>query len=131
MRTIFVQPRTLSCDRTVVMMPLKCLAFDWGHTIMNEQSDSDVPLASRAIHLMPGVLDVLPHTTLPLALWANTRGAAETDVRRWLERAGLENRFRWVITSVDAGARKPSPRFFEYALDRCGLDSQDILFIGN
>ena len=36
-----------------------------------------------------------------------------------------------MITSVDAGARKPAPEFFEYALARCGLVPQEVLFVGN
>src|SRR5688572_20849888 len=95
-------------------MPPKAIAFDWGHTIMDERQDGDVPLAVRPIHLMPGVSDVLPQIALPLALWANTRVAGEADVRGWLARAGLSHLFRWVVTSVDVGARKPAPRFFEY-----------------
>jgi putative hydrolase of the HAD superfamily len=33
--------------------------------------------------------------------------------------------------NTDAGARKPSPQFFRYALARCGLASQEVLFVGN
>ena len=112
-------------------MLVKCIAFDWGHTVMDEARDRDVSLDARPIHLMPGVSEVLPHLAYPLALWANTRLAAESDVRRWLERAGLGRHFRWVITSIDAGARKPAPQFFGYALERCGLAKEDVLFIGN
>ena len=97
-------------------MLLKAIAFDWGHTVMNGNRDGDVPVEVRPIHVMPGVSEVLPHLAFPLALWANTRLAKASDVRAWLERAGLDDLFRWVITSVDAGARKPAPRFFEYAL---------------
>src|SRR4051812_24959589 len=112
-------------------MPLKAVAFDWGHTVMDECGDRDVPLDVRPVHLMPGVSEVLPQIALPLALWANTRVASEIDVRGWLERAGLNALFRWVITSVDAGARKPAPQFFHYALARCELASEDVLFVGN
>ena len=112
-------------------MTLKAVAFDWGNTVMDEYRDGDVPLDVRPIHLMPGVADVLPQVALPLALWANTATARETDLRGWLDRAGLGRFFRWVITSVDAGARKPSPAFFEFALARCGLAKEDILFVGN
>ena len=34
---------------------------------------------------MPGVAEVLPQIGLPLALWANTRVAAEAGVRAWLD----------------------------------------------
>ncbi len=112
-------------------MPLKAVSFDWGHTVMDECRDGEISLDLRPVHLMPGVSEVLPQIALPLALWANTRVAAETDVRGWLERAGLNTLFRWVITSVDAGARKPAPEFFQYALARCGLAREDVLFVGN
>jgi FMN phosphatase YigB (HAD superfamily) len=110
---------------------LKAIAFDWGHTIMDEGRDADVPLATRPVHLMPGVSEVLPQITLPMALWANTRIATQADVREWLARADLDRYFQWVITSVDAGARKPGPQFFEYALTRCGLGKNNVLFVGN
>jgi FMN phosphatase YigB (HAD superfamily) len=112
-------------------MTLQAVAFDWGHTIMDEVRDRGVPLDERPIHLMPFVLDVLPQLTLPLAVWANTQGASSLDVHRWLERAGIGRFFRWVVTSVEAGARKPSLAFFEYALGRAGVGPPDILFVGN
>ena len=55
----------------------------------------------------------------------------ETTVRGWLHRAGLGPLFKWVVTSVDARARKPAPEFFQYALARCGLTKNDVLFVGN
>jgi len=110
---------------------VKAVAFDLGHTLMDERRDQQVPIEVRTVHLMPGVSAVVPNMTLPLAVWANTRVAAEGDVRGWLQRAGLGPFFRWVITSVDAGARKPALEFFQYALARCGLDKDDVLFVGN
>jgi len=107
------------------------VAFDLGHTLMDERRDAHLPIDARPVYLMPGVSEALPKLTLPLAVWANTRVAAEADVRRWLRRAGLDHVFRWVVTSVDAGARKPAPEFFEYALARCGLRRDEVLFVGN
>lgn len=112
-------------------MPLRAIAFDWGHTLMDERRDEHVPLDARPVHLMPGVTNVLPQLNLPLAVWANTRVAQEAAVRDWLDRAGLGPLFHWVITSVDAGARKPAPEFFQYALARCGLAKDEVLFVGN
>jgi FMN phosphatase YigB (HAD superfamily) len=111
-------------------MPLKAVAFDWGHTLMDERRDEHVPLDARPVHLMPGVADVLPQLALPLTVWANTRVVGEAAVRDWLERARL-GPFQWVITSVEAGARKPAPEFFQYALERCGPAKDDVLFVGN
>jgi putative hydrolase of the HAD superfamily len=99
---------------------LNAIAFDWGHTIIREGSEPPA--------LMPGVTEVLPALRLPLALWANTRSA---DVRERLRAVRLEQRFRWVVTSVEAGARKPSPQFFDFALRVCGLAKDEVLFVGN
>jgi FMN phosphatase YigB (HAD superfamily) len=110
---------------------VKVLALDWGHTLMDERRDRHVPLDDRPAHLMPGVREALGAIAVPLAVWANTREGDERHVRAWLRRAGLDGVFSWVITSIDAGARKPSPRFFAYALARCGCAADDVLFVGN
>ena len=112
-------------------MPLTAIAFDWGHTLIDERRDREIPLDRRPVCLMPGAAEVLPQLGLPLALWANTRIDGEGEVRAWLQRAGLARWFHWVITSVEAGARKPAPEFFEYALSRCGLSKGEVLFVGN
>jgi putative hydrolase of the HAD superfamily len=80
---------------------------------------------------MPGVLEVLPQLTLPLLLWANTRVADRLMVSQWLQRAGLAQFFRYVVTSVDAGTRKPAPEFFDYALRRCDVTKDAVVFVGN
>jgi FMN phosphatase YigB (HAD superfamily) len=112
-------------------MNLKAVAFDLGHTLMDERRDAHVPIETRPVHLMPGVSGMFPKLTLPLAVWANTHVAAEADVCNWLRRAGLDRFFHWIITSVDAGARKPAPEFFDYALARCDLGKDEVLFVGN
>ncbi len=75
----------------------------------------------RSIPVMPEVSEVLPFLSLPLAVWANTRTATDSELRHWLERAGIGRFFAWVATSVDAGFRKPAPEFFDFALGKCGL----------
>jgi putative hydrolase of the HAD superfamily len=98
---------------------------------MREGADTDVPIERRPIHLMPGVQDALGALVHPLALWANTREAREPEVRAWLARAGLDQRFQWVVTSVDARHRKPAPEFFAYALAKCGVPREQVLFVCN
>ena len=112
-------------------MILKALAFDFGHTLMDEQKDRMTAIESRPVHLMPYVLEVLPALALPLAIWANTRTAREAELRRWLDRAGIEQFFSWVVTSVDAGCRKPAREFFDFALGKCAVNKEEILLVGN
>jgi hypothetical protein len=71
-------------------MVIKAVAFDFGHTLIDERKDGNLPLDSRPIHLMPGVSEVLPFLSLPLAVWANTRTATDAELRQWFERAGIQ-----------------------------------------
>jgi HAD superfamily hydrolase (TIGR01662 family) len=110
---------------------LDAVIFDFGHTIMDELQYREIPLRFRPVRLMPGVEETLPKIPLKLGIWANTKRAREAGVRRWLRRAGIDTYFTWVVTSVEAGYRKPDSRFFDYALRRCGLKKNEVLFVGN
>jgi phosphoglycolate phosphatase-like HAD superfamily hydrolase len=112
-------------------MVIKAVAFDFGHTLIDERTDGNVPLDSLPIRLMPEVSEVLPSISLPMAVWANTRTAAEAELRQRLERAGIGQFFSWVVTSVDAGFRKPAHEFFDFALAKCALGKEEVLFVGN
>src|SRR5215467_8372728 len=110
---------------------IKAVVFDLGHTIMDELRQQDIPLRSRPVRLMPGVLEALPRIPMSKGIWANTRRASEAGVWHWLRRAGIQCHFDFVVTSVDAGCRKPDRRFFDYALARSGVRKEQILFVGN
>ena len=113
------------------MALITAVAFDFGHTLVEEEKDAVTPLESRAIHLMPDVSEVLPLIPFRLAVWANMRTATDTDLQQFLNRAGIGRFFTWVVTSVDAGFRKPAPQFFDFALRKCGLARDEVLFVGN
>ena len=87
-------------------MVIRAVAFDFGHTLVNEEKDAADPLESRPVHLMPDVSEILPHIPVPLAVWANTRTATSSDLQQFLDRAGIGRFFAWVVTSVDAGAHQ-------------------------
>jgi FMN phosphatase YigB (HAD superfamily) len=120
----------LSCEAYADMV-IRAVAFDFGHTLIDERKDGTISLESRPIHLMPGVSEVLPQISIPLAVWANTRIAEGAEVRRYLDRAGIGRFFAWVVTSVDAGFRKPAAGFFDFALSKCWLTREEVLFVGN
>lgn len=110
-------------------LPLKAIAFDVGHTLIDERIDAASFVAP--VQLMPHVLEVLPQIDLPMAAWSNTKSAREAEVRNLLRAAGIEHYFTWVITSIDAGCRKPDREFFHFALQNCGLPADKVLFVGN
>jgi FMN phosphatase YigB (HAD superfamily) len=108
----------------------KAVMFDFGHTIIDELRERHIPLASRSVHLMPGLPRILPQIKFKMGIWANA-DVGEQGIRLWLRRAGISEYFEWITTSEDAGARKPSPKFFSYALKRCMLNKKEIVFVGN
>lgn len=111
------------------VMSLNMIAFDVGHTLIDERIDA--ASFTEPIQLMPHVLEVLPQIGIPMAAWSNTRSAREKEVRCLLRAAGIEHYFTWVITSIDAGHRKPNREFFDFALRNCGISTDEVLFVGN
>jgi putative hydrolase of the HAD superfamily len=109
---------------------LKAVMFDFGHTIMDEVKERTEPLARRSVHLMPGLPGILRQIPLKMGIWANADCRGQ-EVWLWLKRARIDDYFTWVATSADAGARKPSHRFFSYALKQCELGKDEIVFVGN
>jgi FMN phosphatase YigB (HAD superfamily) len=104
---------------------VKAVAFDFGHTLVNEQTVDD------RIQLMPGVREILPEISLPMAVWANTRSAGHNAMLERLRAAQIEQHFSSVATSVDAGFRKPAPQFFTFALSKWNFRKDEILFVCN
>jgi FMN phosphatase YigB (HAD superfamily) len=110
---------------------LKAVVFDFGHTIMREDSCIDPFLQDCPIDLMPGAREAIEMIQLPKGIWANTRVATAAHIRSWLARAGLDQQILWVVASFDLGCRKPEPEFFIRALTACELQPTDVLFVGN
>ena len=104
---------------------VRAVAFDFGHTLVREGFVDD------RIELMPGVQEVLQGISVPMAVWANTRTAGEMEVRRLLNLARIEQYFSCVVTSVDAGFRKPAAEFFHFALMQSNFRKADVLFVCN
>jgi hypothetical protein len=73
--TVDAAARTTAAISALIMSTLPCqqstaksmlaqaqrliIAFDLGHTLMDERRDGHIPIEARPIHLMPGVSDVI------------------------------------------------------------------------
>ncbi len=53
------------------------------------------------------------------------------DIDRAVAGAGLEGATDLVVTSAQAGARKPHPHIFGHTLERCGVGPSEALFVGD
>lgn len=49
--------------------------------------------------------------------------------RRLIDRRGITHLFDLIITSAEAGVRKPDPRFYEIMLERLGVTAAAVVFV--
>jgi putative hydrolase of the HAD superfamily len=72
-------------------------------------------------------LDVLKKRGLVLGLISNI----EQDMTGTLDRLGLRSWLGVVVTSQDAGANKPNPEIFQYALQQAGVLPAEAIYVGD
>jgi 2-haloacid dehalogenase len=75
---------------------------------------------------VPGALETLRARGLRLGVLAQSAADATDAVLRF---AGLRDRFELVLSAQDAGAYKPDLRPYRMAIERCGADGGDIVFV--
>ncbi len=93
--------------------------------------DEDYINTSRQMTgLVEGTMEILEYLKAKYALYLLTNGFNEVQFTK-IRNSGLEPYFRKVITSEMAGALKPHPRFFEYALQQTGSQAGDSIMIGD
>jgi len=72
-------------------------------------------------------LDVLRAMGIRCAVVSNW----DSRLPRLLESLGLYSRLEFVLTSAEAGRRKPDPLIFHQAVSRTGLAAAEILYVGD
>jgi len=73
------------------------------------------------------VLVELRRRGLVLAVCSNW----DWDLERAVASVGLDGLLDTIVTSAQAGARKPHPRIFDHTLGLCGLAPEETLFVGD
>lgn len=94
-------------------------------------------IASDYINLSPTKTNLFPHTiaileylSIRYKLHIITNGFEEVQHRK-LSHSGLTMFFNEIITSEDAGSKKPDASIFKYALKRSGATPEESLMIGD
>jgi len=89
------------------------------------------------IEAMAGKDFLLPHARRVLAALAAraslallTNGLARVQRGR-IQRAGIGGRFRCIVISEEVGLAKPDPRIFRLALEGLGLETGEVLCVGD
>ena len=102
---------------------------DLEYAVMSAMQDGEVLDEVRFF------LDELQSRGIPMYILSNTIFTARAT-KRLLSHHGILDYFEEVYASADAGVRKPSPRFFDWAIEDIQrkhpeLGKSDMLFVGN
>jgi putative hydrolase of the HAD superfamily len=76
---------------------------------------------------VPNVLAALRRQGVMVAVCSNW----DWDLDGAMRRAGLDTLVDVVVTSAQAGVRKPHPQIYHHALAMCGVRAADALFVGD
>jgi putative hydrolase of the HAD superfamily len=94
-----------------------------------EFGDKYLSRAPRKTNLMPGAFEVIQDLAAHFPLYILTNGFDDIQYVK-IDGAGMRPFFEEIITSQQVGTKKPSPLFYEYALNRAGIEAKDALMIG-
>lgn len=80
--------------------------------------------------LFEGTHEILKHLYPNYKLHIITNGFNDVQFKK-IENSGLSNYFDKIVTSEDAGVKKPNPIIFKYALDTVNASAKESIMIGD
>lgn len=80
--------------------------------------------------LFEGAIEILNYLNPKYNLHIITNGFNEVQYKK-LENSGLSGYFDQIITSEDAGVKKPNPIIFNFALNKASASSKESIMIGD
>jgi putative hydrolase of the HAD superfamily len=121
--------RYIDWDRRRLTALVEACRVPRGHAsrIVEELWKAKRPEAMQAYPEAVSALRALRQHGVRVGLCSNWDWDLEDDV----EAVGLAGCFDVVISSAQAGARKPHERIFQHALAKLGLPAEEVLFVGD
>ena len=98
--------------------------------LLNNLSIEYIEVLPNNNKLFEGTHEILEHLYLKYRLHIITNGFNEVQYKK-LDNSGLSKYFDKIITSEDAGVKKPNPKIFKYALDLAEATSKESMMIGD
>ena len=117
--------RTIRFEKTLETFGVK-------DALLSEKIGEDyVRISPQKTHLFPHAIDVLEHLKhQKIELHIITNGFNEVQFIK-LEKSGLQPFFSEIITSENAGVKKPDPQIFNYSMSLAKTIAQESLMIGD
>lgn len=81
-------------------------------------------------NLIPSAQDVLENLSARYPVWLLTNGFSEVQAVK-IENPGIKPYISGMVTSEEAGAKKPSREIFDYAVKRAGAEASSSAMIGD
>jgi putative hydrolase of the HAD superfamily len=95
-----------------------------------EIGDDYVRLSPLKVNLFPNAMEVLEYLSSKYTMHIITNGFAEVQAIK-LRESGMIKYFKEVITSEEAGVKKPHPGIFNYAFQKSGATPEESIMIGD
>ncbi|HEY9113921.1 MAG TPA: YjjG family noncanonical pyrimidine nucleotidase [Bacteroidales bacterium] len=92
--------------------------------------DEYLTISPLKVSLFPNAFETLQYLQQKYILHLITNGFSEVQYIK-LKASGLEKYFIEIITSEEAGVKKPDARIFEYSLKKSGAKAAESLMIGD
>ena len=89
-----------------------------------------ITISPTKTNLFPNAHEILTYLKPKYPLYIITNGFEEVQFTK-LKNSKLEDYFQFVITSEEAGCKKPDAGIFEFALQKAGATAIDCLMIGD
>jgi len=93
-------------------------------------ADGFIEGISSRTYLFPYAKEILEYLYPRYPIYIITNGFEEVQFSK-LKNSGMDKYFTRIITSEEAGCRKPDPEIFRYALRMTGALAEDSLMIGD
>ena len=97
---------------------------------INEIAEKYIDLLPQNNHLFDGTIEILEYLKPKYKLHIITNGFAEVQTKKMCN-SKIENYFQTITNSEMAGAKKPNPMIFEYALNKSNAQKHSSVMIGD
>ncbi len=109
--------------------PLRFFGID-DPQLAQKMADQSIQLISQKNYPFPFATDLLEYLSPKYRLFSITNGFAEVQYPK-LAASGFDRYFAYIITSEEAGYKKPTKEMFSYALQKAGARPETSLMIGD